>query len=86
MPTFVTPGPISAAVKVAGARVRVAASERADTVVLVEPIDGANPSDVKVAESLRNHRDRHRRGQRCLHRRQQRAGEGAQLRCVAGKP
>ena len=49
MPTFVTPEPISAAVKVAGAQVRVAASDRTDTVVLVEPIDEANPSDVKVA-------------------------------------
>jgi DUF4097 and DUF4098 domain-containing protein YvlB len=49
MPTFVTPGPITAAVQVAGARVRIAASERTDTVVLVEPVDHASPSDVKVA-------------------------------------
>ena len=50
MPTFVTPGPITAAVKVAGAQVRVAASDRTDTVVLIKPIDEASPSDVKVAD------------------------------------
>jgi hypothetical protein len=49
MPTFVTSGPIAAAVEVAGAQVRVTASDRTDTVVLVEPINEANPSDVKVA-------------------------------------
>ncbi|WP_328524164.1 DUF4097 family beta strand repeat-containing protein [Kribbella sp. NBC_00359] len=49
MPTFVTPGPIAATVQVAGARVRVTATDRADTVVLVEPIDAASRSDVKVA-------------------------------------
>jgi hypothetical protein len=49
MPTFATPGPIAATVQVAGAQVRVTASNRTDTVVLVEPINGANPSDVKVA-------------------------------------
>ena len=50
MPTFVTPGPIAAAVEVAGAQVRVTASDRADTVVLVEPINNASRSDVKVAD------------------------------------
>jgi hypothetical protein len=49
MPTFDTPGPIAATVVVAGAQVRVAASDRTDTVVQVEPIDQASPSDVKVA-------------------------------------
>jgi hypothetical protein len=49
MPTFATPGPIAATVQVAGAQVRVAASDRTDTVVLVEPINEASPSDVKVA-------------------------------------
>jgi hypothetical protein len=39
MPTFTTPGPITATVQVAGAQVRVSASDRTDTVVLVEPID-----------------------------------------------
>ena len=49
MPTFATPGPIAATVQVAGARVRVTATDRTDTVVLVEPIDAASRSDVKVA-------------------------------------
>ena len=50
MPTFTTPGPITATVEVAGAQVRIGASDRADTVVLVEPIDRQNRSDVRVAE------------------------------------
>lgn len=50
MPTFTTPGPIAATVEVAGAQVRVTASDRTDTVVLVEPIDKASRKDVKVAE------------------------------------
>jgi DUF4097 and DUF4098 domain-containing protein YvlB len=50
MPTFATPGPIAATVAVAGAQVRVTASDRTDAVVLVEPIDKANRSDVKVAD------------------------------------
>ncbi len=49
MATFATPGPIAATVQVAGARVRVTATDRTDTVVLVEPIDAASRSDVKVA-------------------------------------
>jgi hypothetical protein len=49
MPTFATPGLIAATVQVAGAQVRVTASDRTDTVVLVEPVNEANPSDVKVA-------------------------------------
>jgi hypothetical protein len=36
MPAFTTPGPIAATVEVAGAQVRVGASDRTDTVVLVE--------------------------------------------------
>ncbi|GIG89093.1 DUF4097 family beta strand repeat-containing protein [Plantactinospora endophytica] len=50
MPTFATPGPVAATVEVAGARVRVSASDRTDTVVLVEPIDGTSRKDVRVAE------------------------------------
>jgi len=50
MPAFTTPGPIAATVEVAGAQVRVGASERTDTVVLVEPVNKASKSDVKVAE------------------------------------
>jgi hypothetical protein len=53
MPTFATPGSITATVEVAGARVRVTASDRTDTVVLVEPINKASRSDVKVASKTR---------------------------------
>ena len=53
MPTFDTPGPIAATVVVGGARVRVAASDRTDTVVLVEPIDKTSRSDVKVASKTK---------------------------------
>ena len=49
MPTFATPRPITATVEVAGAQVRVTASDRTDTVVLVEPINEASRSHVKVA-------------------------------------
>ena len=48
--TFATPAPITATVTVAGAQVRVTASDRTDTVVLVEPINRASRSDVRVAE------------------------------------
>ncbi len=53
MPTFATPGPIAATVEVGGAQVRVTASDRTDTVVLVEPIDTASGKDVKVAEKTK---------------------------------
>ncbi len=53
MPAFDTPGPIAATVVVAGAQVRVTASDRTDTVVQVEPIDKTSPSDVKVASKTR---------------------------------
>ena len=53
MPAFDTPGPIIATVVVAGAQVRVTASDRTDTVVLVEPIDKASQSDVKVANKTK---------------------------------
>jgi hypothetical protein len=53
MPTFDTPGPIAATVVVAGAQVRVTTSDRTDTVVLVEPIDKASQSDVKVASKTK---------------------------------
>lgn len=49
MTTFATPGPIAATVQVAGARVQVNASDRTDTAVLVEPIDPASKTDVRVA-------------------------------------
>ncbi|MFE9204465.1 DUF4097 domain-containing protein [Micromonospora sp. NPDC007230] len=53
MPTFATPGPIAVTVEVAGAQVRVTASDRTDTAVLVEPINEASRSDVKVAEKTK---------------------------------
>ncbi|WP_409495157.1 DUF4097 family beta strand repeat-containing protein [Amycolatopsis sp. cmx-11-12] len=53
MSVFPTPKPITATLTTAGARVRVAASERSDTVVLVEPIDSTSKSDVKVAENTK---------------------------------
>jgi hypothetical protein len=53
MPVFATPGPIAATVQVAGAQVRVTSSDRTDTVVLVEPIDKASKSDVKVADKTK---------------------------------
>jgi hypothetical protein len=53
MPTFATPGPIAATVQVAGAQVRFTASDRTDTVVLVEPVSKASQSDVKVADKTK---------------------------------
>lgn len=53
MPTFATPGPITATLEVAGAQVRVTASDRTDTVVLVEPINKASRKDVKVADKTK---------------------------------
>ena len=53
MPTFATPGPIAATVVVAGAQVRVTASDRTDTVVLVEPTDRTSKKDVKVANKTK---------------------------------
>jgi hypothetical protein len=53
MPTFTTPGPIAATVQVAGALVRVTASDRTDTVVLVEPVDESSRRDAKVASRTR---------------------------------
>jgi hypothetical protein len=50
MPTFTTAGPILATVAVAGARVRIVASDRGDAAVLVEPVDKVNQSHVKVAD------------------------------------
>lgn len=53
MPTFATPGPIAATVQVAGAQVRVTASDRTDTAVLVKPVNEASRSDVKVANKTK---------------------------------
>ena len=48
MPTFATPGSINATVEVGGAQVRVTASDRTDTMVLVEPLNAASRKDAKV--------------------------------------
>ncbi|MFE2872201.1 DUF4097 domain-containing protein [Embleya sp. NPDC059259] len=53
MPNFATSGPITATLITAGARVRVVASDRPDTVVLVEPINRTDKSDVKVADNTK---------------------------------
>ncbi|WP_134662809.1 MULTISPECIES: hypothetical protein [unclassified Amycolatopsis] len=53
MSTFTTPNPITAALTTAGARVRITAGERAETVVRVQPVDAANSTDVKVAEKTK---------------------------------
>ncbi|ALG08446.1 hypothetical protein [Kibdelosporangium phytohabitans] len=50
MLSFATPEPITATLITGGAVVLVAASERPDTVVRVEPVDEDSKSDVKVAE------------------------------------
>jgi DUF4097 and DUF4098 domain-containing protein YvlB len=51
--TFETPEPISATVDVVVGDVRIAAGERADTVVEVHPSDPSSKDDVKVAEQTR---------------------------------
>jgi DUF4097 and DUF4098 domain-containing protein YvlB len=51
--TFQTPEPISATVDVIVGDVRIAASERSDTVVDVRPSDPSNKEDRRVAEQTR---------------------------------
>jgi hypothetical protein len=53
MPAFQTPEPISAAIELAMADVRIAASDRSDTVVEVRPSDPARQADVDAAEQTR---------------------------------
>ena len=53
MPTFHTPQPISAALELSVAWVRITASDRPDTVVEVTPSDPHDESDVKVAQQVR---------------------------------
>jgi hypothetical protein len=50
MPTFDTPEPISLTVDLGVGDVRVVASDRADTVVEVEPSDPSKPGDVTASE------------------------------------
>lgn len=50
MPTFDTPEPIVATIDISGGRVRIHASERADTVVEIRPGDESQDADVQAAE------------------------------------
>ena len=52
MSTFSTPAPISAAVDIIFGDITVKASDRADTVVEVRPVDPAWDLDVKAAEQV----------------------------------
>ncbi|MFD6456101.1 DUF4097 family beta strand repeat-containing protein [Nocardia sp. NPDC060220] len=53
MPTFQTPQPVAVAVDVPCGDVTVVASDRADTVVEVRPVDTSSKADVRAAEQLR---------------------------------
>jgi Putative adhesin len=53
MPTFDTPEPISITMELGVGDIRIAASDRADTVVTVLPSDAAKKSDVTAAEQTR---------------------------------
>ncbi|HZB50378.1 MAG TPA: DUF4097 family beta strand repeat-containing protein [Mycobacteriales bacterium] len=53
MPTFDTPGPVTASVELTVGELRVVAGERADTVVHVRPADGTESRDVRAAEQTR---------------------------------
>jgi DUF4097 and DUF4098 domain-containing protein YvlB len=50
MPTFDTPGPISAVIDVTSGDVRVSAGDRDATVVEVRPSDASSPADRKAAD------------------------------------
>jgi DUF4097 and DUF4098 domain-containing protein YvlB len=53
MPIYETPEPISVTIELGVANVRIAASERRDTVVEVRPSDEADESDVQAAQQVR---------------------------------
>jgi DUF4097 and DUF4098 domain-containing protein YvlB len=53
MPTFDTPTPISVTVELGVGELRIAAADRADTIVEVRPSDAAKKSDVTAAEQTR---------------------------------
>jgi hypothetical protein len=53
MPTFETPEPISVTVELGVGEIRIAASDRTDTVVEVIPSDPAKKGDVSAAEQTR---------------------------------
>jgi hypothetical protein len=53
MPTFETPDPIEAVLELIVSDVRIAAADRAETVVEVRPSDGSRRADVQAAEQTR---------------------------------
>ena len=53
MPKYQTPEPISVTLELGAANVRIAASDRTDTVVEIRPSDEANDSDVQAAAQVR---------------------------------
>jgi DUF4097 and DUF4098 domain-containing protein YvlB len=53
MPNYETPEPISLTLELGVGNVRIAASDRTDTVVEVRPSDEADESDVKAAQQVR---------------------------------
>ncbi|MEV6971172.1 DUF4097 family beta strand repeat-containing protein [Hamadaea sp. NPDC051192] len=53
MPTFQTPESIAVTIELGFGHVRIAASDRADTVVEVRPSDESDESDVKAAQQVR---------------------------------
>ena len=53
MPTFDTPGPISAVVELPVGDVRITASDRGDTAVEIRPSDESHEPDVRAAEQTR---------------------------------
>jgi hypothetical protein len=53
VPVFATPGPISATIELYAGDVRIAASDRTDTVVEERPSNEADESDVKAAQQTR---------------------------------
>src|SRR5262245_33559222 len=53
MPSYETPEPISVTLELGVGHVRIAASDRTDTVVEVRPSDEADRSDVKASQQVR---------------------------------
>ena len=53
MPSFDTPGPISASVELVAGEVRITAGPRSDTVVQVRPADESDDRDVRAAAQTR---------------------------------
>lgn len=53
MPTFNTPGPLHVAIEAGGGDIRIAATERTDTVVTVTPHTPDRPADVRAAAQVK---------------------------------